>query len=138
MFPQTCEITDYETFIASGDPDYAWAMPPDEWDAISLNYTSGTTGNPKGVVYHHRGAYLLATGNVLHTTSNAKAGCAFRTRGQVVSVTRCPCARQRSRSRSEAPCAVTITSGRTNAAEHEPGRPTFSIRPAAEIVPSSR
>jgi fatty-acyl-CoA synthase len=55
----------YEEFIATGDPDYAWAMPEDEWDAISLNYTSGTTGNPKGVVYHHRGAYLLAQGNVL-------------------------------------------------------------------------
>jgi fatty-acyl-CoA synthase len=55
----------YEEFIAAGDPEYAWAMPEDEWDAISLNYTSGTTGNPKGVVYHHRGAYLLAQGNVL-------------------------------------------------------------------------
>jgi 3-(methylthio)propionyl---CoA ligase len=55
----------YEEFIATGDPDFAWAMPEDEWDAISLNYTSGTTGNPKGVVYHHRGAYLLAQGNVL-------------------------------------------------------------------------
>jgi fatty-acyl-CoA synthase len=57
--------TTYEEFIAKGDPDYAWAMPEDEWEAISLNYTSGTTGNPKGVVYHHRGAYLLAQGNVL-------------------------------------------------------------------------
>jgi fatty-acyl-CoA synthase len=57
---------DYEAFIAAGDPDFAWAMPADEWDAISLNYTSGTTGNPKGVVYHHRGAALLATGNVIH------------------------------------------------------------------------
>ena len=56
---------DYESFIASGDPDFAWTLPDDEWDAISLNYTSGTTGNPKGVVYHHRGAYLLAQGNVL-------------------------------------------------------------------------
>ncbi|MGQ0483832.1 MAG: acyl-CoA synthetase [Hyphomicrobiales bacterium] len=56
---------DYEQFVASGDPDYDWAWPTDEWDAISLNYTSGTTGNPKGVVYHHRGAYLLAQGNVL-------------------------------------------------------------------------
>src|SRR4029079_7830258 len=50
--------TDYEAFIADGDPDYAWQHPADEWNAISLNYTSGTTGNPKGVVYHHRGAYL--------------------------------------------------------------------------------
>jgi len=58
--------TDYEAFIAAGDPEFAWAMPADEWDAISLNYTSGTTGNPKGVVYHHRGAALLATGNVIH------------------------------------------------------------------------
>jgi fatty-acyl-CoA synthase len=57
--------TTYEEFIAKGDPDYAWAMPENEWEAISLNYTSGTTGNPKGVVYHHRGAYLLAQGNVL-------------------------------------------------------------------------
>src|SRR5438105_1313437 len=56
---------DYEDFLASGDPNYAWSPPGDEWDAISLNYTSGTTGNPKGVVYHHRGAYLLAQGNVL-------------------------------------------------------------------------
>jgi fatty-acyl-CoA synthase len=56
---------DYEAFIAQGDPEFAWEMPGDEWDAISLNYTSGTTGNPKGVVYHHRGAYLNALGNVL-------------------------------------------------------------------------
>ncbi|MHA1523343.1 MAG: acyl-CoA synthetase [Alphaproteobacteria bacterium] len=57
--------TDYAEFVASGDPQFAWVPPGDEWDAISLNYTSGTTGNPKGVVYHHRGAYLLAQGNVL-------------------------------------------------------------------------
>ena len=56
---------DYESFLASGDPDFAYASPVDEWDAISLNYTSGTTGDPKGVVYHHRGAHLLALGNVL-------------------------------------------------------------------------
>jgi fatty-acyl-CoA synthase len=56
---------EYEDFIGAGDPDFAWAMPDDEWDAIALNYTSGTTGDPKGVVYHHRGAYLLAIGNVL-------------------------------------------------------------------------
>jgi 3-(methylthio)propionyl---CoA ligase len=56
---------EYEDFIARGDPDFAWAMPDDEWDAISLNYTSGTTGDPKGVVYHHRGAYLLAVGNIV-------------------------------------------------------------------------
>ena len=56
---------EYEDFIAAGDPDFAWEPPRDEWQAISLNYTSGTTGNPKGVVYHHRGAYLNALGNVL-------------------------------------------------------------------------
>jgi fatty-acyl-CoA synthase len=56
---------EYEEFVAGGDPDYAWSMPDDEWDAITLNYTSGTTGDPKGVVYHHRGAYLLAVGNIV-------------------------------------------------------------------------
>jgi fatty-acyl-CoA synthase len=56
---------DYEAFLATGDPAFAWRPPSDEWQAISLNYTSGTTGDPKGVVYHHRGAYLLAVGNVL-------------------------------------------------------------------------
>ncbi len=56
---------EYEDFVASGDPDFIWAMPNDEWDAICLNYTSGTTGDPKGVVYHHRGAHLLAMGNVI-------------------------------------------------------------------------
>ncbi|WP_306151980.1 acyl-CoA synthetase [Roseovarius sp. MMSF_3281] len=62
---------DYEDFVASGDPAFEWLMPEDEWDAISINYTSGTTGDPKGVVSHHRGAYLLAQGNAL-TTSMAK------------------------------------------------------------------
>ena len=56
---------EYESFLAEGTSDYHRAAPGDEWDAISLNYTSGTTGNPKGVVYHHRGAHLLAQGNVL-------------------------------------------------------------------------
>ncbi len=56
---------EYEEFLAGGDPDFAWVMPQDEWDAIALNYTSGTTGDPKGVVYHHRGAYLLAMGNIV-------------------------------------------------------------------------
>ncbi len=56
---------EYEDFLQQGEPDFAWSMPGDEWDAIALNYTSGTTGDPKGVVYHHRGAYLLAMGNVL-------------------------------------------------------------------------
>ncbi|MEM7507520.1 MAG: acyl-CoA synthetase [Pseudomonadota bacterium] len=57
---------DFEDFLQTGDPDFAWRMPEDEWDAISLNYTSGTTGDPKGVVYHHRGASLLSTGNIVH------------------------------------------------------------------------
>ena len=56
---------DYETFLAGADPNFSPVMPADEWDAIALNYTSGTTGNPKGVVYHHRGAYLNALGNIL-------------------------------------------------------------------------
>jgi fatty-acyl-CoA synthase len=55
----------YERFIAGGDPAFDWQVPADEWDAISLNYTSGTTGNPKGVVYHHRGAYLNALSNIV-------------------------------------------------------------------------
>ncbi len=58
------ELT-YEQFLAQGDPNCAWEFPADEWQALALNYTSGTTGNPKGVVYHHRGAYLNAIGNVL-------------------------------------------------------------------------
>ncbi|MEP3276791.1 MAG: acyl-CoA synthetase [Stappiaceae bacterium] len=62
---------DYEDLLADGDPEFDWAWPADEWDAITLNYTSGTTGDPKGVVYHHRGAYLLAQGNII-TTSMAK------------------------------------------------------------------
>jgi fatty-acyl-CoA synthase len=56
---------EYEGFLVTGDQDFAWTMPDDEWDAIALNYTSGTTGDPKGVVYHHRGASLLATSNVV-------------------------------------------------------------------------
>jgi fatty-acyl-CoA synthase len=55
----------YEAFLETGDAEFAWSLPDDEWQAISLNYTSGTTGNPKGVVYSHRGAYLNATGNVM-------------------------------------------------------------------------
>ncbi|MEQ9143474.1 MAG: acyl-CoA synthetase [Parvibaculaceae bacterium] len=61
---------EYEDFIADGDPAFAWSLPADEWDAIALNYTSGTTGNPKGVVYHHRGAYLLAAGNIITAEMN--------------------------------------------------------------------
>ena len=69
-FPQRGDALsnlDYEDFVASGDPGYRWRMPADEWDAISLNYTSGTTGNPKGVVYHHRGAALMCYANALAT-----------------------------------------------------------------------
>ncbi len=57
--------TDYEDLLASGDESWAWRMPGDEWEAISLNYTSGTTGDPKGVVYHHRGAAINAVSNIL-------------------------------------------------------------------------
>ncbi len=56
---------DYEAFLAGGDAQYPWQLPDDEWDAITLNYTSGTTGNPKGVVYHHRGAAMNALSNIL-------------------------------------------------------------------------
>jgi fatty-acyl-CoA synthase len=67
-FPQTGERLgriDYEDFLGGGDPEFAWMIPEDEWDAIALNYTSGTTGNPKGVVFHHRGAALMGYDNVL-------------------------------------------------------------------------
>ena len=69
-FPQDGEqlsYTEYEALVAGGDPEFAWKMPDDEWDAISLNYTSGTTGNPKGVVYHHRGAGLMCYSNTIAT-----------------------------------------------------------------------
>ncbi len=56
---------EYEAFLATGDPEFAWSGPRDEWQAISLNYTSGTTGDPKGVVYHHRGAYLAVMGSAV-------------------------------------------------------------------------
>ena len=56
---------EYESFLSSGNENYEWKKPKDEWQAISLGYTSGTTGNPKGVVYHHRGAYLMATGSAV-------------------------------------------------------------------------
>ena len=58
-------VHEYEALLQSGDPDFVFEQPADEWDAISLNYTSGTTGNPKGVVYHHRGAYLNAMSNIV-------------------------------------------------------------------------
>ncbi|HMI96561.1 MAG TPA: AMP-binding protein, partial [Micropepsaceae bacterium] len=67
-FPQSGELPgaqDYEAFLLSGDPEFSWLMPQDEWDAISLNYTSGTTGQPKGVVCHHRGAALMGYSNIL-------------------------------------------------------------------------
>ena len=56
---------EYENFLSSGDENYNWKIPKDEWQAISLSYTSGTTGNPKGVVYHHRGSYLMSTGSAV-------------------------------------------------------------------------
>ena len=56
---------EYEDFLLEGDPEAAWSPPADEWSAIALNYTSGTTGNPKGVVFHHRGAFLNALGNAI-------------------------------------------------------------------------
>ncbi len=67
-FPQIGSVKgaiDYEAFLASGDPNFTWEMPKDEWDAISVNYTSGTTGKPKGVVCHHRGAALMGYANIL-------------------------------------------------------------------------
>jgi fatty-acyl-CoA synthase len=73
-FPQDGEplsSEDYEAFLAQGDPGFQWRMPDDEWDALALNYTSGTTGNPKGVVYHHRGAALMCYANTLATGMTA-------------------------------------------------------------------
>ncbi len=63
--PAGGHYTEYESFLAEADPAFSWVMPKDEWESIALNYTSGTTGRPKGVVYHHRGAYLNAMGQVL-------------------------------------------------------------------------
>ena len=63
--PATGRHPTYEEMLAAADPDFDWIMPEDEWESIALNYTSGTTGRPKGVVYHHRGAYLNAMGQVL-------------------------------------------------------------------------
>jgi len=63
--PATGRHPEYEDLLAKGDPSYEWVMPRDEWESIALNYTSGTTGRPKGVVYHHRGAYLQTMGMVV-------------------------------------------------------------------------
>lgn len=60
--PAMAEQQDYEDFLATGDPEFTWVLPEDEWESLALNYTSGTTGRPKGVVYHHRGAYLMTMG----------------------------------------------------------------------------
>lgn len=62
---QSIGVIEYEEFLATGDPEFSWSLPEDEWQAIALGYTSGTTGNPKGVVTHHRGAYLNAVSNIL-------------------------------------------------------------------------
>ncbi|MCY4336501.1 MAG: AMP-binding protein [Litoreibacter sp.] len=64
-FTATGRHPEYEELLAEGDPDFGWIMPEDEWESLSLNYTSGTTGRPKGVVYHHRGAYLMTMGTVI-------------------------------------------------------------------------
>jgi len=64
-FPASGRHQEYEAFLSTGDPDFAWQMPADEWDSLALNYTSGTTGRPKGVVYHHRGSYLMTTGTAI-------------------------------------------------------------------------
>jgi len=64
-FTPSGRYTSYDDFVASGDPGFDWIMPEDEWESLAINYTSGTTGRPKGVVYHHRGAYLATTGNAL-------------------------------------------------------------------------
>ena len=63
--PASGAYLEYEDFLASGDPEFDWIMPQDEWESLALNYTSGTTGRPKGVVYHHRGAYLMVMGTVV-------------------------------------------------------------------------
>ncbi len=64
-FPATGRHPTYEDILAKADPDFGWIMPEDEWESLALNYTSGTTGRPKGVVYHHRGAYLMTMGTVI-------------------------------------------------------------------------
>ncbi|NNK79071.1 MAG: AMP-binding protein [Litoreibacter sp.] len=64
-FPATGKFPEYEDVLASGDANFQWILPEDEWESLALNYTSGTTGRPKGVVYHHRGAYLMTMGTVI-------------------------------------------------------------------------
>ena len=64
-FPATGRYPEYEAMLSAGDPDFTWLMPQDEWESLALNYTSGTTGRPKGVVYHHRGAMLSTFGQVV-------------------------------------------------------------------------
>ncbi len=64
-FPASGRHPEYEELLASGDPQFDWIMPEDEWESLALNYTSGTTGRPKGVVYHHRGAYLMTMGTAV-------------------------------------------------------------------------
>ena len=63
--PKTGDLLEYEDLLATGDPDFKWIMPDDEWESLALNYTSGTTGQPKGVVYHHRGAYIHSMGTAI-------------------------------------------------------------------------
>ena len=64
-FPATGNYETYENFLKTGDENFNWIMPQDEWESLALNYTSGTTGKPKGVVYHHRGAYLMTMGTIV-------------------------------------------------------------------------
>ncbi len=64
-FPATGNYETYENFLKTGDVNFNWIMPQDEWESLALNYTSGTTGKPKGVVYHHRGAYLMTMGTIV-------------------------------------------------------------------------
>ncbi|AXI03432.1 acyl-CoA synthetase [Aquirhabdus parva] len=71
--PIDADSDEYEALVEHGDPEFVWQLPEDEWHAISLNYTSGTTGNPKGVVSHHRGAYLNAVGNIVAWSMPARA-----------------------------------------------------------------
>ena len=73
-YPATGRYLEYEDFLASGDEDFNWIMPKDEWESLALNYTSGTTGRPKGVVYHHRGAYLMTMGTAVSWPMPHQAG----------------------------------------------------------------